>query len=38
LGLVGASVVAGLLLATLTLPAADHLQDNLSGSVGVDVR
>jgi hypothetical protein len=38
LGLVGASVVAGLLLATLTLPAADHLQDTLSGSVGVDVR
>ena len=37
LGLVGASLVAGLLLATLTLPAADHLQDNLSGSVGVDV-
>jgi hypothetical protein len=36
-GLVGASLVAGLLLATLTLPAADHLQDNLTGSVGVDV-
>jgi hypothetical protein len=27
-----------MLFATLTLPAADHLQDNLSGSVGVDVR
>jgi hypothetical protein len=38
LGLVGASLVTGLLLATLTLPAADHLQDHLSGSVGVDVR
>jgi hypothetical protein len=38
LGLVAASLVAGLLLATLTLPAADHLQDNLSGSVGVDSR
>ena len=38
LGLVGASLVAGVLLATLTLPAADHLQDTLSGSVGVDVR
>ena len=38
LGLVGASLVAGVLLATLTLPAADHLRDTLSGSVGVDVR
>jgi uncharacterized membrane protein len=38
LGLVGATVGAGLLLGTLTLPAADHLQDNLSGSVGVDAR
>jgi hypothetical protein len=36
LGLVGATLGAGLLLATLTLPAADHLQDNLSASVGVD--
>lgn len=36
LGLVGASPVAGLLLTTLTLPAADHLQDTLSGSVSVD--
>jgi hypothetical protein len=36
LGLVGASLVAGLVLATLTLPAADHLQDALSGSFGVD--
>jgi hypothetical protein len=38
LGLAGASVVAGLLLATVTLPAADHLQDKVSGAVGVDVR
>jgi len=38
LAVVGASLVAGVLLATLTLPAADHLQDTLSGSVGVDVR
>jgi len=36
LGLVGATLGAGLLLGTLTLPAADHLQDNLSASVGVD--
>jgi hypothetical protein len=36
LGLVGATLGAGLLLGTLTLPAADHLQDNVSGSVGVD--
>jgi hypothetical protein len=38
LGLVSASLVTGLLLAALTLPAADHLQDALSGSAGVDVR
>ena len=38
LGLVGASLAAGLVLATLTLPAADHLQDNLSASVGLDAR
>ena len=37
-GLVGATLAAGLLLGMLTLPAADHLQDQLSGSVGVDVR
>jgi hypothetical protein len=36
LGLVGATLGAGLLLGALTLPAADHLQDNVSGSVGVD--
>jgi hypothetical protein len=38
LGLVGATLGAGLLLGALTLPAADHLQDNVSGSVGVDTR
>jgi hypothetical protein len=38
LGVVGASLAAGLMLATLNLPAADHLQDNLSGSVGMDAR
>jgi hypothetical protein len=38
LGLVGASLAAGLMLGTLTLPAADHLQDNLSASVGIDAR
>jgi hypothetical protein len=38
LGLVGGSLATGLLLGMVTLPAADHLQDNLSGSVGVDAR
>jgi hypothetical protein len=38
LALVGASLAAGVMLATLTLPAADHLQDNLSAAVGVDAR
>src|SRR5262249_56068 len=32
----GATVVAGLGLATLTLPAADHLQDEMSGHIGFD--
>jgi hypothetical protein len=36
LGLAGASLAAGLMVATLTLPAADHLQDNVSASVGLD--
>jgi hypothetical protein len=30
------TVVAGVALATLTLPAMDHLQDNVSGHVGFD--
>jgi hypothetical protein len=29
-------VLAGLALATLTLPAADHLQDRISGAIGID--
>lgn len=36
LGLVAASLGGGLLLATLTLPAADQLQDAVSGSIGID--
>lgn len=32
------SVVAGVALATLTLPAVDHLQDDVSGHVGFDDR
>jgi hypothetical protein len=38
LGLAGASLAVGLTLATLTLPAADRLQDNLSSVVGLDAR
>jgi hypothetical protein len=37
-GLAGASVVAGLALAMLTLPAAEHLQDGLPTPFGVDDR
>jgi hypothetical protein len=36
LGLVAASLGAGLLLATMSLPAADQLQDAVSGSLGID--
>jgi hypothetical protein len=32
----GAALVAGLALATLTLPAADHLQDEVSAYAGID--
>ena len=32
------TVVAGVALATMTLPAVDHLQDNVSGHVGFDDR
>ncbi|HWQ01571.1 MAG TPA: hypothetical protein VN449_05575 [Gaiellaceae bacterium] len=35
-GVVGATVVAGLAVATLTLPAADRLQDHMSARVGFD--
>ena len=38
LGLAGSSLVAGAVLATLTLPAADHLQDSVSAHVGIDAR
>jgi len=38
LGLAGASLAAGLVLATVTLPAADHLQDSASASFGIDTR
>jgi hypothetical protein len=37
-GLAAATVVAGVMLATLTLPAADHLQDNVSAQIGIDDR
>ncbi len=36
LGLAGGSVVVGVALATLTLPAADHLQDGISAQIGFD--
>ena len=36
LGVVGASLVAGAALATLTLPAVDQLQDSLTAHIGVD--
>jgi len=38
LALVTASVAAGLVLATETLPAADRLQDQATGHVGFDER
>jgi hypothetical protein len=36
LGAVAVALVAGASLATLTLPAIDHLQDGVSGQVGFD--
>ena len=36
--LIGASLVAGAVLATATLPAADQLQDQATGHVGLDAR
>ena len=36
LALAGAAVIAGLAVATLTLPAADRLQDDVSAYVGLD--
>ena len=38
IGLASATVVAGVALATLTLPAADNLQDGISGQIGFDDR
>jgi hypothetical protein len=35
-GIATLSLVGGLALATVTLPAAEHLQDNVSGQVGFD--
>jgi hypothetical protein len=34
---VGVTVVAGIAVATMTLPAADHLQDRVTATVGIDV-
>jgi hypothetical protein len=36
--LVGGSLLAGLVLAVATLPPAEHLQDRMTGPVGVDAR
>jgi hypothetical protein len=38
LALVGGTVAAGAALAVVTLPSADHLQDQASAQVGVDAR
>ena len=38
LGVVGASLVTGLALATISLPAVDQLQDHVTEHVGVDQR
>jgi hypothetical protein len=38
LGLVAATLVAGMAVAVATLPGADHLQDQLSAQVGIDSR
>jgi hypothetical protein len=38
LGVAGASLLAAALLATVTLPAADRLQDGVSAHMGVDAR
>jgi hypothetical protein len=36
LGLVGATLVAGIVVGISTLPAADHLQDRMSAPIGID--
>jgi hypothetical protein len=38
LGVAAVTVVAGAVVATATLPGADHLQDSLSAPVGFDSR
>jgi len=38
MGLVGSAVVAGALLATVTLPQADRLQDRATAQIGLDAR
>jgi hypothetical protein len=38
IGLVGSAVVAGALLATVTLPQADRLQDRATARIGLDAR
>lgn len=38
IGLVSATLVAGTILATATLPQADQLQDHLSAHFGIDER
>jgi hypothetical protein len=38
IGLVGSAVVAGALLATVTLPQADRLQDRATAQIGLDAR
>jgi hypothetical protein len=37
-GLIAGAVLAGAVLATVTLPAADRLQDNASSHIGLDAR
>jgi hypothetical protein len=36
LGIVAATLAAGAVVATATLPGADHLQDRMSARVGFD--
>jgi hypothetical protein len=38
LGVVAATLVAGAVVAVGTLPGADHLQDQVTAQVGLDVR
>jgi len=36
--LVAAAVLSGVAIATMTLPKADHLQDNMTSIVGIDAQ